>query len=48
MKHLRPVTKAQSSTVDPGAIISAVAAILTALAPIVTLIASNKKAQQQA
>lgn len=44
MKHLKPVSKAQS-TIDVGTVISAVAALLTALAPIITLIVNASKSQ---
>lgn len=44
MKHLKPVSKAQT-TMDVGTIISAIAALLTALAPIITLLVNSSKSQ---
>jgi len=45
MKHLKPVTKAQS-TLDAGEIISMVLSLLTALAPIIEYLVSSQKNQE--
>jgi len=44
MKHLKPVSKAQT-TLDVGTVISAIAALITAISPIITLLVSNSKNQ---
>ena len=42
MKHLKPVTKAQTTTTGTAAIVAMVLSLLTALAPIITAIIDQK------